>query len=385
MELKPFPVEAWSALTDWKNGSAITASETSGKVVCIVTWSDFHPASLKAFQSARRLSERYGKDGLVMIGVHSANGWAEAAKPAAPEGAIFRLAHDSQGEFRKAIKSDGDPDFYLIDRAGQLRYADITSDSVEGAVQLLVSETGDVASNINAKMAADKAASDALSRRAETGRSEVDFTKIPILPFAKPSADEYKRASWPKTPRDTQGQDSSKRLDPRPVTLPTSDWYPSKPNSDGRITVAYFWHPDILFTYDKTVGEVDRLQKLYGRDVNFVGVLVIPQSNTGTELKDEQKDPERLKKRLKEFTVARKYEHYLTFDAGNVLWTTLATENPIPIPFYVVIGSDSVARWWSSLRDGLDPGGAILKMIENDPGVKARRKAEDAWIKTKGG
>jgi len=63
----------------------------------------------------------------------------------------------------------------------------------------------------------------------------------------------------------------------------------------------------------------------------------------------------------------------------------MATENPLPIPFFVVMSSDSVARWWTSSKDGLDPGGAILSMIEHDPGVQARRKVEDVWIKSKGG
>src|SRR3954470_18617576 len=45
MELKPFPAEAWSKLSDWTNGPALTPGVTSGKVVLIVTWADWYPAS----------------------------------------------------------------------------------------------------------------------------------------------------------------------------------------------------------------------------------------------------------------------------------------------------------------------------------------------------
>lgn len=392
MQLKPFPAEAWGKLSDWRNGPALTPADISGKVVLIVTWSDFHPTSKRGMANLMRLAETKSASGLVCVAVHKSEGWDKAEKPAAPKGATLRLAHDAKDEFRKAILSDSDPDIYLIDRAGQLRFGDITSDSVEGAVDLLLAEKESDAANINKTISEARTKADADSRRAGSVRAELDLTKLPVLEFTKPSASEYKSAAWPKTPRDQQAQQSNaggpiKRLDPRPVQLANTDWYPSKPNNNGRVTVIYFWHPDLVWTYDKTVREADLLQKEFGRDINVVGLLIVPQNAGGIDLRDDQKDPVKLKQRLKTFAEVRKYDHFITFDNNGTVWSSIATENPLPIPFWIVISSDGLARWWCSTTDGIDPRGAILDVIKNDPGVIARRKVEDEYIRnvSKGG
>src|SRR5437899_5198040 len=75
MELKPFPADAWSKLSEWTNGPALTPGAASGKVVLIVTWADWYQPSVRALGLAKRLSEKYAKDGLIVVAAHDAQGW----------------------------------------------------------------------------------------------------------------------------------------------------------------------------------------------------------------------------------------------------------------------------------------------------------------------
>src|ERR1043165_5519997 len=106
MELAPFPADAWKALSDWQGGPAPTPATLNGNVVLICTYSDWYPAASRAWVSTQKLAEKYGKDGLIVIGAHIAEGWSDAKKPAPAKDASkpvsLLAAHDEKGEFRKA-------------------------------------------------------------------------------------------------------------------------------------------------------------------------------------------------------------------------------------------------------------------------------------------
>jgi len=142
MELQAFPADAWGKLTAWAQGDALTPAKLDGKPVLIITWSSWHPASVKALAIGQRMQEKHGKDGLIVVGVHGAMGWDKAADVAKTRGATFLLAHDEKGEFRKALKVSTDPDYYIIDRAGHLRYGALTPGSVEAACDEVVKNQG---------------------------------------------------------------------------------------------------------------------------------------------------------------------------------------------------------------------------------------------------
>lgn len=384
MELKPFPAEAWGKLSDWKNGPAISPSDYKGKVVLIFTWSDYVPTSQKALDLAKRLAEQKGKDGLVVVGAHGSQGWAEANKPAAAEGSKFLLALDAKREFRAALKSDADPDFYLIDRAGQLRFADVTTETASNGVDLLLAETPESAGKLNDTIAAKRAADEAGLRRPDDINQKLDLTNVPELPFAKPAPEAYTKAKWPRVPRDPNNNDANVKAEARPITLPPdTDFFPKKPVTDGRITLVYLWHPREFFTFDRDMPEADLLQRQYGRDLAVVGALFIPQGQSGQRLRDEDKDPEKLRAKMQEFAKARQTKHAFVLDAGNsLLNTVLNNQNEFPYPMIILISTDGQARWWSS-KEGNEYRGPLLTMLENDPGVLARRKAEEEYIKAR--
>ncbi len=383
LELKPFDATNWGKLSDWKNGGPLAEGRAKGKVVLVVTYGDFHATSKRAMQYCKKLGERHAKDGLIVVGVHSQQGWDDAEKPASTDGSLL-LAHDAKGEFRAALQCQSDPDYFVIDRAGQVRFAGVASEGVETAVKELLDETLEKAGGTTARLEAERAAKDAEERRARASREKVDLATFPDLPFAKPNPDEYDKVRWPKLPRDPNKQDEIVQLDPRDASLPEGDWYPRKPSLDGKVIVAYFWHPRLnLSSYFQ---DIDVLQRKYGRDVVFVGVLTVLENmkfgdQSITLLKDE-KDPEKLHAAMVRMAKTRQFDHFLITDTGGkaCYQSIFKDESESVLPAYAIISTDGKARWWSS-KPAVNWEAALIQVLKVDPGVQGRRGAEDRWLK----
>jgi hypothetical protein len=389
-ELKPFPFEHFSRLSDWRNGSVLSESEAAGKPVLIVTWTDYIPVSRRAFLLAKRMSDTYGPEGLIVVAAHGPQEWASAKIPEPGKGAMLLAAHDSQGDFRKAIASDGDPDFYVIDRAGQLRFADIMTESVEAACALVVKESREeaAAQPVRRKEAAERAAAEL--RRTEAMRQGVDLTRLPEVEFEVPGPEKYKKAAWPKPPEDEQAKaalqpgqkyDALENLE-RFAAAETA-WYPNKPNTKGRLVVLYFWHPEARFTIDQ-IDRFELRQRQRGRDVVFVGVISPLGDNSGQS--KFNMDPEFIKESMTKFHSKKNLRHYFLVDPDGSMWTTSTKtyqmSSGYPIPWGMIVGSDEMIHWWGHLDS--PPGQAALdRMLAVDPGVLARRAAEDEYIKSR--
>jgi hypothetical protein len=392
-ERKPFDHAAWGGLTDWKNGPAPSAATTTGRPVLIVTWTDYIPVSKRALALAVRLAGERAGDGLIVVCAHGKDEWASAQKPEAPKGGTLLLAHDSGGAFRSAILSDNDPDFYVIDRAGQLRFADIVTDSVESAVATVCAETREQAAGLNQRLAHEARVRDTEVKRAEALRAGVDLRSLPEVPFEKPGDGAYESAKWPKLPEDPQQQFQAQGPDDKPqpqkITIPDTGWYPAKPNLEGRVVFMYFWHPDAPQSF-RSVNSLDFLQKQQGRDIVVVGVIapLFDRTNSGTESRLEM-DPEKLQKKLEDSARTRKLDHPILLDPQGTLFQATKTyyqsfQQAIPLPWIAIVSTDSYMRWWGPAAM---PGatGAFDRVLAVDPGVQARRKAEEEYIKARQG
>lgn len=383
MELKAFPSDAWSKLTDWKNGDAPTASSLQGKVVLICTWKDWHPLSKSALKTARRLAEQKGAEGLVVIGVHDQEDWDQAEKPAAPANATFLLAHDSKGEFRKAIQSDADPDFYLIDRAGQMRYADIDTQSVEPAVVALLAEKADDAAGTEGRLQSEAKKRAEEAARTAALQQQIRFDNIPELPWTRPDKELYDKAKWPRLPRD-DNLGINEEPQPKPISLPDTDWYPKKPETNGRVVLFYFFHPYMLRSFSDTIHEVDLWARQLGRDVVIVGVITNFETFDGYQIPDKEKTPQYLREQMESYGKTRNMDHYFVCDPNRSLIDAIIGQNNggvVMLPFFAISSSDNLVRWWSHPRSPSFEG-SLERIVRNDPGVKVRREAEEAWIKS---
>ncbi|CAG0969222.1 hypothetical protein PHYC_01150 [Phycisphaerales bacterium] len=390
IERKPFDFAAFGKLADWKNGAALSAGVAAGKPVLILTWTDYVPQSKRALTLARRMAEKHGAQGLIVVAAHSAQEWDAADKVAAPKDATFLLAHDKDGEFRKSLSADADPDFFLIDRAGQLRFADIVTESVETACDTLVKESGEDAGSVNMRLKAAADAAEAEARRTEALRQGVDLTNLPEQPFEEPSADVYKKAAWPNPPEDEQarqqlqpGQKYDPFADLPRFSTPDTAWFPSKSVTKGRVTILYFWHPEARFSVPQ-IDAYELVQRQRGRDVAVVGVVSPIGDNSGQS--KFNMEPDFLKPIMTKFQGEKALKHRFMVDPEGQLWEmstrTYTGTQSYPMPWGLLVGSDGTVHWWGHL--GSPKGQAALdKMLAVDPGVQARRQAEESYIKSR--
>jgi thiol-disulfide isomerase/thioredoxin len=387
-ERMPFDPTTWAKLSDWKNGAGLTATDTKDKVVLVCTWTDYLPACKRAVQAAQRVAARHASDGVIVVLVHSSDFWDKASKPM-PTGGTLLVAHDSKGEFRKALDVDHDPDFYVIDRAGQLRYADIMPDSVDAAVAHLVKETPENATSIVQRLDDERMGIDREFRRTSANNQNAKFVDIPEQSFAMPSEEDYAKVNWPKRPADESklDRDPNAQLPTKVIELPKTGWYPKQPELKGRAVMLYVWSPHIGFSYYDVMPEVDRMQRQFGRDVVVVGVMCDFSTMNSYKLTDDQRNHEKLMQRFDDICKTRKFEHSLvpSLDVNPYL---VINENvtEVPAPGLMILSSDGTCRWWQHEKSQINPLAALAKIIELDPGIQARKRAEEEWLKThKGG
>lgn len=384
MELKPFDAKLWSTLSDWTNGQALDASATTGKVVLIATWASWNPAATRAIPMIQELKDEYADKGLIVVGVHHQTGWDKAADALSNRGADFLIAHDANGKFRAGIKSDQDPDFYVIDRAGQLRYADIRTESVGEAVKELVAEDASDAGSLVSRMQAEAAEREAEFNKPQTIQSQVNLSSMPEVPFVAPGEAEYALADWPVRKTDDRNSGRNENAGPRPAGTPSGWVGDGAPKTGGRVIVYYGWQLDDPRSVD-LVREMDTLQRKLGRDAVIVGVMTGVRSEDRYRNRDENVNPEQMMTRVQRFRTTHGVVQPMAIDIGGGLFDAQNRSGGDRAGYpAVVASSDSIVRWEGSVfDDGFRA--ALNRVVDVDPGVRARRAAEEAYIRAKGG
>ena len=142
-------------------------------------------------------------------------------------------------------------------------------------------------------------------------------------------------------------------------------------------------------SYEQMQVAADFMQRQHQRDLVVVGVLTDLQALGQNVNFDRMTDEEKAKKQLtpesalqkaKDFQAARKYDHAMVVDMSGAVLKSVTGENSIPLPFLAVISSDGYARWWG-FAGSPEAKGALDRVLEVDPGVQARRKAEADYLK----
>lgn len=341
ISFKPFDTSLLGKLSEWTGGDPLTSESIAGKVVLLVTWSSWYKTSFEALRTAQSLHARHAADGLIVVGVHHKEGWGRAAEVARSRGVEFRTALDEAGDFRRALRCTQDPDFYLVDRAGRLRFADIETASVEAATDLLVGETAEQAA---AAKPSEPAASEPASADAAPGGAPTDFRQ--------PDAAAYTAAKWPAH---NAGQLSARNMQGKPLPKPLGKekYIGAKPDRAGKVTVIDFW-ATWCGPCREVMPSLDALQKANPDDLVVIGLSDEPEATIKAYLK---KHP---------------HGYAQAVDPSRTLNSALAVRG---IPHVVVISSDGVIRWQG--HPGVpDFRKAVAECIAADPGVKARREAK---------
>lgn len=402
MELKPFDQSLWSQLSDWTNGSALTEESTHGKVVLIYTWTSYLPNSLRPIATLNRAIKDHGEKGLIVVGVHPATGWEGAAKVLEERKGTFVAAQDKTGAFRNWLKVDQDPDFYLIDRAGQIRFADLDTAAVGTAIELLIMETTEQSADVVARVKREQVDADREFAQTYDIRQDFHLSDIPELPFAQPTEEQYAAVKWPKEKSENEEEQRSRYgQETQPGRLPQypdMTFYPSKPEFRGRVVIAYFFNPTVPQSYQQFIAEANRLQKAHGRDVVVLGVMSPKEDpdarNRGGQ--EEQKiDPAKWGQEFTEFARQRDPKHYLVIDPAGQFVTALNVnqrsgnqDNGVfaaaNMTYVALVSSDGVIRWHGPRHSKWFPY-MLDELLRVDPAVLERRKVEEDYRRTRGG
>lgn len=121
------PLYGLEGATGWINSPPLTAKELKGKVVLIDFWDYSCINCIRSIPYVRAWADRYKKDGLVVIGVHTPEFDIEKQK-ANVEAAVKRfgitypVALDSDYKIWDAFSNQYWPADYLIDGKGTVRY-----------------------------------------------------------------------------------------------------------------------------------------------------------------------------------------------------------------------------------------------------------------------
>jgi thiol-disulfide isomerase/thioredoxin len=143
---------------NWLNAEAMTLKDLEGKVVVLDFWAPWSPNCLAAIETHNALYEKYGKDGLVIIGVAATYGGNAVPDAVKEHGIKYPVAVDVDNKTNTAYGPDGFPDYYVIDRAGKLRIADLRNDALEEVVAALIKEKAPDAKDDGAEDAGEEEA-----------------------------------------------------------------------------------------------------------------------------------------------------------------------------------------------------------------------------------
>ena len=135
MQGKPAPE---LALKGWMNSKSMDLEALKGKIVVLDFWATWCGPCLRSVPHTNEMMKKYAKQGVVIIGVCAQSGSEKMATTVKQHGIKYPVAVDAGANASYKVKSY--PDYYLIDRKGTLRWADVANSDVEKAIDILLKE-----------------------------------------------------------------------------------------------------------------------------------------------------------------------------------------------------------------------------------------------------
>jgi thiol-disulfide isomerase/thioredoxin len=129
-------------VSGWLNtdGKELKLEDLKGKVVLIDFWGVWCGPCRAAMPHLKELYTKHKEDGLVVIGLHTTNQGEKMADFVKDQALTWPVAVDVDKKTVTAFHVDSYPDYYLIDRSGKLRVADLQNGEVDRVVEILLKE-----------------------------------------------------------------------------------------------------------------------------------------------------------------------------------------------------------------------------------------------------
>jgi peroxiredoxin len=138
------PAPAWR-LKD-VNGKEVTSADFKGKVVVLDFWATWCPPCVHEIPGYTELQKKYGKDGLVIVGVSLDQGGPAVVKPFASKMAInYPLVMGDEAIQAAFGGLEAIPTTFLIDRSGQIRDRKVGAEETASYEQKILAVIGEKA------------------------------------------------------------------------------------------------------------------------------------------------------------------------------------------------------------------------------------------------
>ncbi|MFM1822658.1 MAG: Thiol-disulfide oxidoreductase ResA [Planctomycetota bacterium] len=132
------------AVSGWMNDAALDGADSlaglEGKIVVLDFWATWCGPCLAAVPKMNDLAKKYADKGVVLVGVCHQKGAEKMAATVKDRGIAYPVCIDATGRTNELYSVDSYPDYYLIDRHGRLRGADVSSAGLEKAIEALLAE-----------------------------------------------------------------------------------------------------------------------------------------------------------------------------------------------------------------------------------------------------
>jgi cytochrome c biogenesis protein CcmG, thiol:disulfide interchange protein DsbE len=129
-------------MESWRNtdGKTLKLGDLKGKVVILDFWGVWCGSCKAQIPHLNDLYRKYKDQGLVIVGVHSTSRTEGMDTYLKTSGIEYPVGVDVLDMTKSNYAVDGYPDYYVIDRTGTLRVADLANAGVDDAIAKLIKE-----------------------------------------------------------------------------------------------------------------------------------------------------------------------------------------------------------------------------------------------------
>ncbi|MBZ0173139.1 MAG: TlpA family protein disulfide reductase [Phycisphaerales bacterium] len=357
LETGAFAADLLATLDGW-SGEPITPERLDGRVLVLMAWENDEARSVRLLPKLARLERERG-DEVLILALHAAEGW-DGARDRIDAGRVTcSTARDADGFVFEALGMDDHPNLYLVDRAGNVRVADIDPRDLDKAIGRLARESPDEARADLPRRVERLAALRKLTPPDKPGADGTPASGTPVS--VTPEA--YASAAWPEHNLDRLPANNlqGRKL---PVPLGGEKWLTPKPERplESHVLVLDFWatwcRPCI-----NASPKLDALQREHKGDLV---VLAISGQSRGSAYPE---DEDAVRAFMRHNPVS--YAHLN--DPARTLYSEFAVR---AIPHTVIVSTDGVVRWQGN---PLSPvfSQMVEQVVNADPLLAARRAAGD--------